>query len=76
MDFGYIKPSAVPHITTLEPNFNIYADEYIYSIIFESIFLIVVVPFLVIQIYFTVKKKQRKAKQNDSLTEISEDRAP
>jgi hypothetical protein len=57
MDYGIVRKSAVPHVTSLEEHFQILFIKYEYTLIVECAFIILILPLLAIWIYFAAKHK-------------------
>lgn len=60
MDYGQILPSAIPHITNVEENINMAFEKYLFSLLVEIMFALLVIPFLVFSVYFVAKNVDRQ----------------
>ena len=59
MDYGDITDSVIPHVANLGTQFRINYQDYKLSLVMEISFILVVLPFLIIWIYFASKYKKK-----------------
>lgn len=60
MDYGVYGKGTVPHVSMLGSHFTIAYLNYLFTLIVEASFLILVIPLLGIWIYFSAKYKKPK----------------